>query len=74
MKPGVRCKSCGESIAIDDEYLPGIRAADMAAQYSKGSKFVATQRWQKTLTCNNPNCRATHTYRVDDLRLLDTGL
>ena len=27
--------------------------------------------WQKTLTCENPDCRETHTYGTDDLRLYD---
>ena len=31
----------------------------------------AISPWQKTLTCENPDCRETHTYGTDDLRLYD---
>jgi hypothetical protein len=70
-KVGVLCKNCGTGIEIDDEYLPGIRGAEMAASfYQRFSKPASMVRpWQKLLTCGNPNCRATHTYRTEDLRL-----
>jgi len=61
---------------IDDDYLPGIRGAEMASLYhsqpaeGKIADSVITP-WQKTLTCENPDCRETHTYGTDDLRLYD---
>jgi predicted RNA-binding Zn-ribbon protein involved in translation (DUF1610 family) len=77
-KPGVLCKSCGKGIEIDDEYIPGIRGAELAASLYTVSKPVEVKivdsvirPWQKTLTCTNPNCGKTHTYRTDDLRLYD---
>jgi len=82
-KPGVLCKSCGKGIEIDDEYIPGIRGAELAAslytpfyehssqQEGRISDFVI-RPWQKTLTCVNPDCGKTHTYRTDDLRLYDS--
>jgi hypothetical protein len=75
-KAGVLCKSCGKGIEVDDEYIPGIRGAELAAiLYSKPveGKIVdsAIRPWQKTLTCGNPDCGKTHTYRTDDLCLYD---
>ena len=78
-KPGVLCKSCGKGIEIDDAYLPGIRGAEVAASFYKHiskpveGKIVdsAIRPWKKTLTCENPDCRETHTYGTDDLRLYD---
>jgi predicted RNA-binding Zn-ribbon protein involved in translation (DUF1610 family) len=77
-KPGVLCKSCGKGIEIDDEYIPGIRGAELAASLYTVSKPVEVKivdsvirPWQKTLTCTNPNCGKTDTYRTDDLRLYD---
>jgi hypothetical protein len=79
LKPGVLCKSCGKGIEIDDEYIPGIRGAEMAASLYTVSRPVkgkivdsVIMPWQKTLTCANPDCRKTHTYGVDDLRLYDS--
>ncbi len=31
----------------------------------------STRPWTKTLTCENPVCRETHTYRTADLCLYD---
>ena len=81
-KPGVLCKSCEKGIEIDDEYIPGIRGAEMAASlytpsYEYSSKpegkisDSVIRPWQKILTCANPDCARTHTYRTDDLRLYD---
>lgn len=78
-KVGVLCKSCGKGIEIDDEYVPGIRDAEMAASLYRPlfkaaegkTADSAIRPWQKTLTCENPDCRKTHTYRTDDLRLYD---
>jgi hypothetical protein len=77
LKAGVLCTSCGQGIEVDDDYLPGIRGAQMAASlykhFSKPAegKIVdsAIRLWQKTLTCENPDCQETHTYGTDDLRL-----
>ena len=78
-KPGVLCKSCGKGIEIDDEYIPGIRGAELAASLYKVSKPVegktvdsAIRPWQRTLTCANLDCGKTHTYKTDDLRLCDS--
>jgi len=80
----VLCKSCGKGIEIDDEYIPGIRGAEMAASlykpfYKLFSKPIegkivdsVIRPWQKTLTCENRDCGKTHTYRTDDLRLYDS--
>jgi hypothetical protein len=78
-KLGVLCKRCGKGIEIDDDYVPGIGGARLAASlYKHLAKPVEGERlksairpWQRTLTCENPNCRETHTYRTDDLRLYD---
>lgn len=76
-KLGVHCKSCGREIEIDEVYLPGICGAETAASlYEHLSKPVVGMvvnsgfgPWRETLTCENPSCRATHTYTADDLRL-----
>jgi hypothetical protein len=65
-KIGVICKSCGERIQIDDEYIPGIRGAEIAASLyqpvaGRNLDFV-NRAWQKTLICENPDCRQTHEY------------
>ena len=78
-KLGVFYRSCGKGIEIDDDYLPGIRGAELAARLYKHLYKPVEARvldsaigpWQKTLTCENPDCRETHTYGVDDLRLYD---
>ena len=77
-KPGVLCRSCGRGIEIDDEYIPGIRVAEMAASLYGQPKSVEREivsslnrPWQRTLTCGNPGCGKTHTYRAEDLRLYD---
>jgi hypothetical protein len=33
---------------------------------------LANGAWQKTLTCENPDCRKTHEYRGNDLLLYDS--
>ena len=81
-KLGVLCRSCGRGIEIDDEYIPGVRVAEIEASlYGPFCKrFKSVEReivgpvdrpWQKTLTCENPDCGKIHTYRTDDLRLYD---
>jgi hypothetical protein len=77
-KLGVRCKTCGKGIEIDDDYLPGIHGADLAARLYKhfdkpdeGSIVGTVSPWPKTLRCENPDCRETHTYGAGDLRLYD---
>jgi predicted RNA-binding Zn-ribbon protein involved in translation (DUF1610 family) len=72
-KVGVICRSCGERIEIEDEYIRGVRAADMAAALYKPigktpPDFVAVA-WEKAVTCGNPDCGRTHAYRGDDLVL-----
>jgi predicted RNA-binding Zn-ribbon protein involved in translation (DUF1610 family) len=78
-KTGVRCKSCGQGIEVDDDYIAGIRGAEMAASLYKSSKPAggnivssAIAPWQKTLTCPHPDCGTTHLYRTDDLCLYDS--
>jgi hypothetical protein len=77
-KLGVRCKTCGKGIEIDDDYLPGIHGAELAARLYKHfdkpdeGRIVGTvSPWPKTLRCENPDCRETHTYGAGDLRLYD---
>jgi len=79
IKPGVLCKVCGKGIEIDDDYLPGIRGAEMAASLyarfpeSAQGRVVdsAIRPWQKTLTCENPDCGRTFTYTAEDLRMYE---
>ena len=56
-KVGVICRSCGERIEIEDEYIRGVRAADMAAALykpiGKSPPDFVTVAWQETLTCGN---------------------
>jgi hypothetical protein len=72
-KIGVICKNCGERIPIEDEYIPGIRGAEMAAslyQPGGGRTLDSVNRaWQKTLLCENPDCRQTREYTGNDLLL-----
>lgn len=71
-KVGVICKSCGERIEIDDDYISGVRATEMAVFYKPlGAKFsdAVNVAWQKALTCGNPDCRKTHEYKGNNLRL-----
>src|SRR6478672_11000233 len=68
---GVICKSCGSGIEVDDEYIQGIRATEMAAALYKPagrtfSDFVNVA-WHETLTCENPDCGQTREYRGGDL-------
>jgi hypothetical protein len=72
-KIGVICKNCGETIQIEDEYIPGIRGAQIAASLYKSvagrtSDFV-NRAWQKMFICENPDCRQTHKYTGSDLLL-----
>jgi Fe2+ or Zn2+ uptake regulation protein len=67
---GVICKSCGRTVEIEDEYIRGVEAIEMAAALYKAvtksfphSGYV----WERTLTCGN--CGKTHNYTADDLRL-----
>jgi hypothetical protein len=57
---------------IDDEYIPGIRGAKMAARlYSATTVIDRSAAWERTLTCGNPDCGETHEYRSDDLLLYE---
>jgi|CZKX01.1.fsa_nt_gi hypothetical protein len=72
-KVGVICRSCGEGIEIEDEYIRGVRAADMAAALykpiGKTPPDFVTMAWQEALTCAHPDCGTTHEYGGDDLVL-----
>jgi hypothetical protein len=74
-KVGVICRSCGRRIEIEDEYIPGISAMEMAAAFYKpvAEKFAdfASVAWQQILTCGNPDCGKTHEYSGHDLLLYD---
>ncbi len=69
-KVGVICKGCARGIEIDDEYVPGIRGAEVAARlYSPFALKSPALAWEETLTCGNPDCGETHEYSSEDLRL-----
>ena len=72
-KVGVICKSCGERIPIEDEYVAGLRALPLARSlYLPGAERVsdsATEAWQRSLRCGNLECRQTHDYIGGDLVL-----
>jgi hypothetical protein len=71
-KVGVICKSCGQRIEVEDQYIPGVRATEAAVFYMPvGKKFadVVDVVWQTALTCGNPDCWKTHEYRGEDLLL-----
>ena len=69
VKVGVRCKSCGKEIEIDDDYFPGLRAAQMAVLYGSVPERAEPElEWQRTLTCG---CGWTYTYNIDDLVVYD---
>jgi hypothetical protein len=72
---GVKCKACGGTIPIEDEYVPGMRGAQIAAslyQPVEGRTLVfANTTWQTTLVCESTDCRQTHEYAATDLRLYD---
>ncbi len=74
-KVGVICRSCGWRIEIEDEYIQGIRATEMAgALYKAGvEKFAdfANVAWRRILTCGNPDCGKTDEYRGDELVVYD---
>ena len=74
-KLGVFCKSCGMEIELDDEYIPGVPGAEVAARLynhllkaTKG-KISDSPAWQKALICGNPGCWRTNTYATEDVRL-----
>jgi hypothetical protein len=72
---GVICRSCRRGIEIEDEYIRGVRASEMAATlYDAIRKRVPdflNSAWRKTLACGNPDCGKTHEYKCDDLLLYD---
>jgi hypothetical protein len=72
-KIGVICRNCEEKIEVEDEYVPGIRGAELAAglyQPLVGRVLdVVNAGWRKTLTCGNPACRQTREYKSGDLLL-----
>jgi len=73
-KVGVICKSCGERIEVEDQYIAGVPATEMAVFYTpvrKSFAAVVNVVWQKTLTCGNPDCGKNHEYRGEDLLLYD---
>ena len=77
LKFGVRCKNCGKGIEIDDDYVPGIRGAELAANLYRPLSMplevdsAKNTSWQKTRTCENPDCRKTGTYGTHDLLLFE---
>jgi hypothetical protein len=75
-KVGVICSSCGRKIAIEDEYVRGLPAAQTAAFFYTPvtQKFpdFAKAAWQQTVTCGNPDYRKAHDYRGGDLLLYDS--
>lgn len=72
-KIGVNCKSCGERIPVEDEYVPGIGAAPLAASFyqigTRENSASVNQVRRKSLSCENPDCRQTHNYACGDLVL-----
>jgi hypothetical protein len=72
-KAGVVCKGCGDRIEVEDEYIPGIRGAEVAARLYRpsrgGSVDFVNRAWHTTLICGNPDCRQTHDYTASDLVL-----
>jgi hypothetical protein len=74
-KVGVICRSCGWKIEIEDEYIRGVRAVEMAAAFYKSvtetSPDFRNMAWQETLTCGNPDGGKSDEYRGDDLLLYD---
>jgi hypothetical protein len=72
-KAGVVCKSCGEKIEVEDDYIPGIRGAELAASFyqptSERSVDFVNRDWHTTLICGNPDCQQTHEYTGSDLLL-----
>ena len=72
---GVICRSCRREIEVEDEYVRGVRAVEMAAALykpiGKGLPDFVSAAWQQTLTCGNPDCGKTNEYRGDDLLLYD---
>ena len=82
-KVGVLCKSCGDSIEIHDEYIPGIDGTKVARLYQAfwqarshrlanpgGTGNMVRRVWQASLQCANPDCAQLHEYQAADLRLL----
>lgn len=72
-KVGVICRKCGRKIEIDDEYIHGLEAAEMAARFYKpvAEKFAgfANAAWRKRLRCEHPECGKTNEYNGSDLLL-----
>ena len=72
---GVICRDCRGRIEVEDEYIRGVRAIEMAAALykpiAKNSPDFVNAAWQGTLTCGNPDCGKTHQYRGDDLLVYD---
>ena len=68
---GVICKSCGQVIEIEDEYIRGVPAIEMAAGFYKPVqeqfRYSLDVSRQQKVTCGNPDCGKTHEYRADDL-------
>jgi hypothetical protein len=75
LRVGVICKDCGRKIEVEDLYLRGVRAAEMAAALYKptvgNSPDLVNAAWQGTLTCGNPDCEKTHQYSGGDLLLYE---
>ena len=72
-KAGVICKSCGDGIEVEDEYIPGMQGTGVAASWYQPSRAKSVdfvnRAWRTTLLCGNPDCRQTHEYTASDLVL-----
>ncbi len=79
MKVGVRCASCGRGIEAGESYVAGVRAVELSKGLCQHASVRAQMKvppsgagpWRKTLTCQNPRCRETHTCESGDLRLYE---
>lgn len=74
-KVGVICKNCGQRVEMEEEYVQGVAATEMAAALygpiAKSPKYSGNVAWQRTLTCGYPDCGKTHESKRDDLVLYE---
>jgi hypothetical protein len=71
---GVICKSCGRTVEIEDEYIRGLEAVEMAAALykpvTKSFPQSGNAAWERTLSCGN--CGNAHRYTSGNLRLYNS--